>query len=132
MICPFEKVETYRIYELYPRGGMGGAAFSVFLNHELANRIKQTKLSEIKSTHIVDVAKTILKNTNLDGMEHKGLYFYEDTFLLHWCRVDGNACEIGVEGNEIYQDHYDRPLGYGSHNIDTPTQAYGLLALWLH
>ena len=125
-----EEVNPYRIYELYPRGGMSGAGFSVFLNGEFANKVRNIKLSDLNTDFMMKVSSDILKK--LGFYERQGLYFYEGTMLLHWCRVDGSACEIGVEGDVIGRDIYDRPLNYSPHNIDAPVQAYGLLSLWLH
>ncbi len=125
-----EEVNLYRIYELYPRGELSGAGFSVFLNGEFANKIRNIKLSNFNTDFMMKTSSDILKR--LGFYERQGLYFYEGTMLLHWCRVDGSACEIGVEGDVIGRDVYDRPLNYSPHNIDAPIQAYGLLSLWLH
>jgi hypothetical protein len=125
-----KEVTPYRIHELHQRGGLGGAAFDIFLNGEFANKTRNIKLSDIKTDFMMEGATDILKS--LGNRESQGLYFYKDTMLLNYCCVDGSACRIGVSNMYIEQDIYDRPLDYAPHNIDTSIQAYGLLSLWLH
>lgn len=131
-LCPFnhKEIQPYRIHGLYPRGGMSGAGFSIWLNQDFANKIKQVKIE--CPINIIDMAKTIHHNLGFYEPRDGGLHFWEGTFLLHWCTIDVAACEIGIDGTDIDQMIYDEPLEYIPHNIDTSKQAYGLLSLWLH
>jgi len=55
------------------------------------------------------------------------------TFLLQFCNDDMRGCSLGIDGHNIssvlrWDDEF--LVGYDSHNVDSPMQASGLLALW--
>lgn len=70
-----EEITPYRIHELYPRGGMNGAAFSVFLNGEFANKIRDIKFSDFKTDFMMQTAKGI--SETIDGLLSLWLHWFK-------------------------------------------------------
>ncbi len=131
----------YSIQGFEPAGRqLGGFGFSTHLDLELARKARAETLSEKADENFQAVAYEIIKNSGLDstGLEkHSPHYFFvKDSFLLRFCKIPGNACELGLEWKDIDRlndEHMSRNwLTYSPHNVDNSRQAYALLSLWLY
>ena len=109
---------------------MGGYGFSIGLDPEFVKRVSKIEVTDAQLENLENIGRGIVERqmgdcmfppytlTEIDGKR---------TLLLKYCRVNGNACDIGHMGN----NSGDRYLPYDSHNVDSSVQAYTLLALWL-
>ena len=51
--CIYKEVTDYRISGYFPRGGMGGCGFTVYLNPDFANKAKQLSQSTINMVNVM-------------------------------------------------------------------------------
>lgn len=118
-----------------------GYNFSMGLNLDFALKAYNTEIPDIFFNNLNNYGKQIIKDfgENPEFIQHP-FNFVENnndklTMLLRWCRVPGDACDLGIEGSDL--DRFTRGdfnygmLGYGPHNLDNRNQAYSLLSLWL-
>jgi len=132
----------YRIVGLEPRLCPGGFGFSANLDREYAIKALNYKIPEKVKENFREFGLRVIKEVRLKNkgfMSGDPYHFLDDTFLLRYCEVPGNACDLGVEGSDLGQFVKDSketklpitsPLRYGPHNADNHQQAYALLALW--
>lgn len=138
-----EKKEIlYRIEGLIPTRTMavGGYGFCVSLDMDSA--LLLLKIPRNPTERITDIAKKTLEVLFGDRLLHPPYRFIQmqdgskrDSCLLHYCTVAGDACDLGIsfadlDSNSKYRSGKKWVI-YSSHNVDSPTQAYGLLSLWL-
>lgn len=131
----------YVVSGLAPRTDMITDAFnfSIGLDPTFATRFYQEEIREETPSLFNKRAKSILESLNLDERHLHPCTFVknnEDNFtaLLRWCKVPGNACELGIYGSTVDSIHREGEVNniliYGPHNIDSMKQAYGLLSIW--
>ena len=133
----------YSIEGFEPRDDLtlGGYGFSIFLDKEFAKRALEKELPEAGYKNMIDMAKGIIIT---EGLEKKGNMIKPPynfvsgenrlTCLLQYCTVPGNACDLGVSGDEIgriQNESYKEYIEYNPHNVDSSSQAYALLSIWL-
>ncbi len=131
----------YEIPSLFPIEGEGpsGYGFCTSLDPDFAILARSTRME-----------KGILERLQRKGEEVTGKYFstgdkrpyklIEDSFLLHFVDVPGNACSLSLSldcmetllSREEWRDNAPNFVEYIPHNIDSLPQAQCLLALWLH
>jgi hypothetical protein len=128
----------YRIEGYQPREhGLGRAGFSAYLDREFAHVCHQTKMPRQGKKNLEAIAKSALHNLfGKDRMMRPPYQFVDDSLLLRYIVVPGDACELGIDGGELgefkrEEPPWDRSLAYTPHNVDTHTQAYALLSLFL-
>ena len=135
----------YKIVGFSPREDMctGGYGFCVLLDKNLAKKALETELFEKGYNNLETIATSTIKGVGLAKKDEriKPPYHFvrnEDgklTWLLQFCTVPGDACDLGLEWGEInglkgehfYKDYID----YTPHNVDHVRQAYSLLSIWL-
>jgi hypothetical protein len=71
-----------------------------------------------------------------DRMIRPPYHFVDDTCLLHFVQVPGDACDLGIDGSELSEfkrekDSWKNAINYTPHNVDSHMQAYALLSLFL-
>lgn len=120
---------------------MGGWGFSVGIDLGLAKRAFEEELSQEAHDRFMKIGDIIQKRMGLEfGMPPYTFLRNENggsTYLLHVAHVLGDACDLGVHGNDldcVKKDgrSYNNLLEYHHHNVDGTTQAFGLLSLWLN
>ena len=128
---------VYRLYELVPRGGMGGFNFGMYLEKDFALKCKNRKLLSEEKQRFQDIVKQqISKPLRYD--EPAPLDFFEDSllvmgFYLH--RGNGLWLSAGRSQIENLDENSKDNLDYSSHNVDSTKEAYSLIALyerWVH
>jgi hypothetical protein len=146
MIYPDEPF--YVINGFSPRDDIITSAynFSVGLKPEIALKAYKKELTEFAFNRLEEMRQGILKSC---GMKYSNAYPYKfiendkrnPTWLLRWCQVEGDACDLGIDGFELdniknsleKEDlSYLKIIEYLPHNIDNKYQAYSLLSIWLN
>ena len=145
------------IYEVPPvisseEPKMGGWGFCALLDCEFAMRARDTKIKEFTYRRLQEAGGIIISRVGLDNMgKVKPYRFMDESLLLHFAQVPGNACDLGIghmfQGNfeegdwEAHKAFYTQmieageelgAISYDPHNVDTKDQAYALLSLWVH
>jgi len=144
MIYPDEPI--YVISRFFPGDNVRSAyEFSVGLKSELALKAYNKELTETGFNYLENMRKKILKRCGLNYSDACNYRFVENdnknpTCLLHWCKVEGDACSLGIDGTELnsMQNSFKKKdlsnlklIGYYPHNIDSMRQAYSLLSIWI-
>jgi hypothetical protein len=108
-------------------------------------------MPEILHERMQQAGRAIISNSKLAHKKpsryEKVFYFVENegkpTLLLQYCQVPGNACDLGMDVDDIKRlqeeirngknfDSIMNWIEYGPHNVDNIPQAYSLLSAWLH
>ena len=123
----------------------GGFGFSVFLDRDIARKAFETELPE--DCNLNDIGRQILvdcmrfSSYELDESFIREPYHFlknDDgklTSLLHWVGVPGDACDLGIDHEEIEDlkiNDYKGWVEYHPHNVDTLSQASFLLSLFIY
>lgn len=136
----------YRIDGFFPRKGLdlGAYGFAVELDKELANRALQKEITEEGYKNLTSLAESTIKIVGLAVAKERIMDSYHFvanskgnlTCLLQFCRVPGDACQLGIDGMEmgrfVERGKIERNPEYQPHNVDHPRQAYSLLSIWLN
>ena len=115
----------------------GGSGFSVYLDRDFARDALKAKLPARGRKNLDTIAKTALHSLfGKELMIRPPYQFVDDTCLLHYVTVPGNACDLGVDGIVMSEfkkekESWKNTLEYHPHNVDSHTQAYALLSLYL-
>ena len=141
MMIKKEKL-TYRIEGLLPtlHMSMGGYGFCVLLDKCTVDKLLSipysrdeniTKIAMNTISRIFGERNDFWRNPCVFMMMSDG----EPSSLIQYCTVPGDACSLGIDfgdidGNIKY-DGEKKWVMYSTHNVDSPTQAYALLSLWL-
>jgi hypothetical protein len=126
----------YRIEGFEPHGSSFAAhSFSVYLDGGFAKRAFETKLPEQGRKNLDLMGREILRSLfGKDRMLRPPYNLVDDTCLLHFVQVPGDACDLGIDGfvlsNLKERQDWDR-VEYSPHNVDSHTQAYALASLFL-
>ncbi len=137
----------YSIEGLTPRGDLtlGGFGFGAYLDKDFAKKAYETELPE--TNRLNEIAETILVDSRLikkgERFYHSAYNFVRNkdenqTCLLHYATVPGDACDLGIDGSDLSHiregrwDYIglDGAVEYGPHNVDSHLQAYALLSLF--
>lgn len=130
---------VYKIvnYNPPPEKGMG-YGFSAILDGELVRMLRAKPMSEEARGRANELATRTIRRLWRDcdyglDMLKEPYSFVEDSWLLHYCTVPGDRCSlsIGQSGLASIESGFDRQLDFNPHNVNHPTQAYGLLSIWL-
>lgn len=144
MSCIYPNEAFYVISGFSIRTDLIGSAFNFAtgLVRDFALKAYNTKLPFGMFERLNDDAKNTIKSLGEKSKYIKNPYgFAEDkngnlTTLLRWCCVPGDACELGIDGFDfdcIRDGRFNhKMLIYEPHNIDSRTQAYSLLSIWLN
>lgn len=147
-----EKDKRTFIYQIPPlippkKPGLGCWGFSTELNPDFARKARETKLTKEFNDRMQNNGKNIIKLFfNIENTEdiYSPYNFMENSFLLHYVQVPGDACDLGLSHicqEDFFkndwerlkeQDLYPNYVTYSPHNVDSKEQAYCLLSLWLH
>ena len=123
---------------------LGRYAFNVGIEMELAKKAFQREIDEKMYNRFQEISLDRMKETRMlkrdETRNDYGYHFLSNkngnlTLLLRFIDVPGNACDLGINGEEgdLLREGklHDKFLGYYQHNIDGQQQAYTLLSLWL-
>ena len=131
----------YQIRDFTPGNSRGGYGFSILLDRELAIQAFNTKMPGEVNQRLNKFAKAIVKESGLAKTgflsEREFYRFFNDSWLLQYCSVPGNATNIGIDPSDFDEVENDQGLDvvnwieYIPHNVDTMQQAYTLLSVWL-
>jgi hypothetical protein len=137
---------TYAFDGLLPSPQLGGYGFSFQLHASFAKQAYATPYDENLHRQLQTDAKQILIDTKLIDKKEKywrpRFNFVDKTSLLQWTEVPGDACDLGIDGNDVNYTRreladsdlpFDYFIPYNPHNVDTSAQAFALLAqmvLW--
>jgi len=116
---------------------MGGYGFSISLRVSFAKKCLLFKITDKQAQRMNKICKTIHKQ--IMNFEDRDPLFFEyldkeQTVLLNFATVLGNACDLGIcgfESNRILEMNDDDFIEYHPHNVDSIKQAYALLSIWL-
>ena len=127
---------------------MGGFGFIASIDKGLINYSLQKKMNLKQYSYLQKRAESIIKGVGLarekdlikTPCNFSSIVNGEETpLLLQYCKVPGNACELGIDGRkveslkrDIDRKSFSNRLEYACHNVDTHTQAYALLSIWLN
>lgn len=126
-----------------PEIDMGAYGLATGLDMNLAKKAFGKELTQKTQDRFIEIGNHLVKSIGLtkeDRMIMSPYMFIQNdekmyTCLLHFVRVPGNACDLGIEWNQIddvkRENSHRNLLEYGPHNVDSIHQAYGLLSLWL-
>jgi len=140
----------YRVEGLYPTdtgSGLSRFGFIVNLDRDFARKALQKEMTEHGRKHFVESAKRTVGMVGLGGFGEPRYQFVDDSCLLQFCMVPGDACDLGMDPMKIpslrreidelnqgkrIEGIYKSPITYGPHNVDGYQQAYALLSMWTH
>lgn len=124
---------------------LGGYGFSVELDPKFAMKALNFKLTASQRDKFLSEGKCIAGALGFGkGFVNENYSFVDDSLLLHVTSVPGDACGLGITGQNLemflrgikdtqnLQKGLILPLEYYPHNVDSMKQAYGLLSLWLN
>ncbi len=111
---------------------MGGYGFLIQLDPQFALKAKAIKFEPIWVENLNKNAKVILQKFFNSKLIIPPYHFLDDTALLRFCQVPGDACDLGICGQHIEYIGRDLWVEYNPHNVDTAKQAFMLLSLWIH
>jgi len=139
---------VYGIDALIPpnESKLGFWGFNSELDPEFAAKARDTRIPEEVENNLQQHAGKIIQGFGLAELgEIKNPYhFMEESYLLHFVTVPGDACELGLGSfcqDDFFEDGWRRlkeagitPEGviYVPHNVDSKDQAFCLQTLWLH
>lgn len=115
---------------------MGSHGFCVRLSSETVNRMYKAKLKPEHYKRFQEMAGAIAIGAGLSrDLYETRVTFVDDTCLLRSWSVTGNCTCMGMDGNtqttlkdgNLSRDYVD----YGPHNVDSYTQSYCLLSIFL-
>ena len=123
----------------------GGFGFSVYLDRDIARKAlamelpKEGNLNYTGRQILIDSLKFSAFELEEDFI-HEPYHFLKNddgklTSLLHWVDVPGDACDLGLhpeEIEELKEDDYKGWVEYHPHNVDSLSQAFSLLSLFIY
>jgi len=125
---------------------MAGFGFLALLDRDYARKALSTEMPETVRGNLQSMGEYIIKNSGLEPtlFMQKPYHFVENSYLLQFCSSPGDACDLGMEINQLellreeltdpgvleQSRRFDNPITYLPHNVDSPLQAYTLFALW--
>lgn len=124
-----------------PEKTLGGFGLEVEVDLDFANRARELKMDERTLQRFQEQGLTTINRffrLNEDSRVRPTFKFVDDSWLLHYVDVPGNACGLGLdrEGRDFFygrstQIHSLRSdnARYESFNVDTVIQASCLLSL---
>ena len=127
----------YRIEGLAPHGeGLHSYSFSAYVDGGFAKKAFETKLPERGRKNIDSMGKETLRRLfGNDRLRGSPYHFVDDTCLLRFIQVPGDACDLGIDGSDVSdirnKTHDWYRVEYKPHNVDSHTQAYALASLFL-
>ena len=131
--------------------GLGGWGFSIRLDSGFAKKLYDSKIPKEQIERFDERGKSIIRNIWREeeaSMIDRPYSLFrdivgEETFLLQYCQVPGNACDLGVEGMDLerLKEYFEKgdylknlvseiPVVFTPHNVDCFQQASGLFAIW--
>lgn len=146
----------YEVPALAPKGKdeecrPGGYGFTTTLDGDFAVAARKTPMEDKRLEIFQKDGSEIIKRSKLKGIGYSGnpYVFIENSMLLHYVQVPGNACDLGLHWfEEFVEDRWPNhsklidelkrrgdspaPVRYIPHNVDSFQQASALLALWLN
>ena len=126
-MIPPEKI-LWQPFSLYQPGN----DFGIFLDATFAKKMFDAKIGTKRQIQFEQIAKEIAKQK---GYHYPPLVFEEDSALVTQFSIGNNGTWLATERNsldELLKYNETKPLIYHSHNVDTPKEAYTLLALVDH
>ena len=135
----------YRIEPIIPPSRESSRTFlvSADLDYEFALKARETDMPEKVYEGFIKQGREIIKLFGLKNMGNVIPYnFLKGSWLLHYCTVPGDACDLGLEhfshehflrsADEIRKEGgLERSVSYSPHNVDMKEQAFCLLSLWV-
>ncbi len=113
---------------------------SAKLSVDFAKKARETPLDKEFYKRIQEIGLGIIKDyfEPVLAEDVKIPYvFMEESFLLNYASVPGNACDLGLEHfcqNQFFNNELDGifSVRYTPHNVDSQVQASCLISLWLN
>ena len=129
MICIPEKDACYSIQGLIPRTDMPyGSAynFTIHIKTSVALKFRDVKLTDERMINFNKVMAQALQpmwgKQKIYHSADRPIFFYEDTLLLRYCTVPGDACDLGISGEDLNYLQSITIKGVTYYNLD---YAYG-------
>lgn len=127
-------------------GRMSGFGFGVMIDKELVDFALQKRITKRQYDFMQSDAESIIRGVGLANSNEsirKSCFFVSTknkknlSCFMQYCTVPGNACHLGLDGMKVYslqkdRESYSNFVEYTSHNVDTHTQAYALLSIWIN
>jgi len=137
-----DKEFKFALEGFYPREGSGLGQdrfnFSLYLDKELAKKLKEIKIDSETRNRFQEIAKEEILHPL--GMKWPSPYsFYEDSLLITQIYLESDGRWLSTNHSDLVsldKNHFlENNIAYHSHNIDTSLQAYALLGCftkWLN
>tara|TARA_Y100000310_G_scaffold27990_1_gene26611 strand:+ start:4894 stop:5367 length:474 start_codon:yes stop_codon:yes gene_type:complete len=138
--------EHFYVVDSFGRGSdqMSSWGFSIGLDSEFAKRFYEREITDEEfeniNLHGKNLVKNIFNSKEISFIDTPYHFLRNDdeksTFLLQWCSVIGNACDLGIDGRDLGKikkwDEYTMGglIEYGPHNVDSLQQASALFTIW--
>ena len=117
------------------------------LDSDFAKKARNTPLDEKVHKRLQEMGQLLIGgffNTKEDDLIRPAYSFMENSLLLHYTQVPGDACDLGLDytcQNDFFNEGWEKlkkgellsriSVNYTPHNVDTSTQAFCLMSLWL-
>ncbi len=135
----------YEIDTIIPSENIRDFPVFIDLDYRFAVKARETEMPERILNNFLKSGKNIIQKFGLNQLGIVTPYhFVKKSWLLHFCAVPGDACDLGLSNNsqtdflEYFDTIKEEPfpenarVSYSPHNVDTKDQAFCLLNLWLH
>jgi len=140
MIYPPEPF--YVLDDITPRNdiSLGRYNINMGIKTDFAMKFLDTELTDFAYNKLEELRNITLKSVGLiNSKDHRYVFVKnkqdKTSWLLGYCHVEGNACDLGIEGGEldsiINKNYTCNLIEYSSHNVDSMQQSFALLSIWL-
>ena len=139
------------IYRINPIIPIKRDFFTIFpvaaeLDYHFALKAREIPMPQKSLKRFFEIGDDIINKFGLKKFGSVHPYnFVNGSWLLHYCVVPGNACDLGLDdfGRSDFLENFERvkkeselikelpPISYSPHNVDTKEQAFCLQSLWL-
>jgi len=125
----------YSVEGFYPRASTDFRDrfnFTLYLDRNISKLIKGISIDEKIRKRFQEIGQEDLKNMGKKWYEP--YLFHENSLLISQINIESDGRWLASSRDDILELDKEKPFNnfvrYNSHNIDTPEQAYALLALF--